>query len=149
MSLKNARHERFAQGLAQGSSQLAAYAQAGYRGDVTAASRLSRNVKIQERVAELQARAAIRSEITVASITERLLEIARMGEASGEASMLAVARASLMDAAKLNGLVVDKSEARSEQVQRIISDRPQTDEEWAEAHEADLGAAAGTATRAH
>jgi len=34
-------------------------------------------------------------------------------------------------------------------VERILSDRPQTDEEWAETHGADLGAAAGAATRAH
>lgn len=34
-----------------------------------------------------------------------------------------------------------------ENVTRAISDKPQTDEEWAEAHGADLGAATGAATR--
>lgn len=109
--LSNAKHERFAQGLAKGLSQTEAYTEAGYKGDRTAASRLSTNVNVTRRVAELQGKAAIRTEITVASVTERLLAIATKGELSGDAPMLAVARASLMDAAKLNGLVVDKSQA--------------------------------------
>ncbi|WP_453977332.1 terminase small subunit [Brevundimonas sp. Marseille-Q4549] len=109
--LSNAKHERFAQGIAKGLSQTDAYTEAGYKGDRTAASRLSTNVNISKRVAELQGKAAVRTEITVASITERLLAIASKGEASKDAPLLAVARASLMDAAKLNGLVVDKSQA--------------------------------------
>jgi hypothetical protein len=44
---------------------------------------------------------------------------------------------------------VTKHEHEHEQVQRILSERPQTEEEWARAHGADLGAAAGAATRAH
>lgn len=111
--LRNARHERFAQELAKGKSQEEAYREAGYRGDRTAACRLSTNVNVQARVAELQERAAIRSEITVATITDRLLAIATKAEGKNEASMLQVARASLMDAAKLNGLVVDKSDLTS------------------------------------
>lgn len=109
--LSNAKHERFAHGIAKGLSQTDAYTEAGYKGDRTAASRLSTNVNISKRVAELQGKAAVRTEITVASITERLLAIASKGEASKDAPLLAVARASLMDAAKLNGLVVDKSQA--------------------------------------
>lgn len=109
--LSNAKHERFAQGIAKGLSQTDAYTEAGYKGDRTAASRLSTNVNISKRVAELQGKAAVRTEITVASITERLLAIASKGESSKDAPLLAVARASLMDAAKLNGLVVDKSQA--------------------------------------
>jgi len=109
--LSNAKHERFAQGIAKGLSQTDAYTEAGYKGDRTAASRLSTNVNISKRVAELQGKAATRTEITVASITERLLAIATKGEQSGDAPLLAVARASLMDAAKLNGLVVDKSQS--------------------------------------
>jgi len=107
-ALSNPRHERFAQELAKGKSQTEAYGAAGYRGDVTAASRLSRNVNVRRRVAELKDRAAARVEITVASITERLLKIAEKGEMGADAPLLSVARASLMDAAKLNGLVVEK-----------------------------------------
>jgi len=114
-ALDNPKHERFAQELAKGVSAREAYKTAGYetKSDAAtdaAASRLLSDVKVQARVAQIQERAAIRTEITVASITERLLAIATKGEASTEAPLLSVARASLMDAAKLNGLVTDKQE---------------------------------------
>lgn len=109
-TLTNARHERFAQELAKGSSQAEAYAAAGYAPSEPNASRLTRNDKVIARVRELQERGALRTEITVATITDRLLKIAEKGEASTEAAMLSVARASLMDAAKLNGLVIDRRE---------------------------------------
>ena len=109
-ALDNARHERFAQELAKGKCQSEAYKLAGYTPSEPNASRLTRNDKVQRRVAELQERAAKRTEITVASITKRLLSIAAKGEKTNEAPMLSVARASLMDAAKLNGLVIEKQE---------------------------------------
>lgn len=109
-ALKNTRHERFAQELAKGKSQAEAYAEAGYTPSEPNASRLTRNDKVQARVAELQDRAAARTEITVAGITDRLLKIAEKGEQSKAAPMLSVARAALMDAAKLNGLVIEKGE---------------------------------------
>lgn len=107
--LSNARHEAFAHWLAKGLSATEAYAKAGYAESRSAASRLSTNVNICARVLELQNKAAERTVLTVASLTERLLAIAVKGEASTEAPMLSVARASLMDAAKLNGLIVDKA----------------------------------------
>ncbi len=109
-ALKNARQERFAQELAKGKSLIKAYEEAGYRPNRSAANRLASDVNICRRLAELQERAAVRAEITVAGITERLLNIATKAEGKDEAAMLQVARASLMDAAKLNGLVVDKGE---------------------------------------
>ncbi len=108
--LKNQRHEVFAQGLAKGMSASAAYAEAGFNPHEGNASRLSGNEKVRKRVTELKERAAARTEITVAGITERLLKIAAKGETSSDAPLLSVARASLMDAAKLNGLVVEKKE---------------------------------------
>lgn len=108
--LDNARHERFAQEVVKGNSQAEAYVLAGYQPDTGAASRLSANVSVQARIAELKARAAARTEITVASISQRLLKIAEAGEDATEAPMLSVARAALMDVAKLNGLIVDKRE---------------------------------------
>lgn len=148
-ALENPRHERFAQELAKGKTADEAYQDAGFKANRGNASTLKANQNISERVAELLDRAAIRSEITVADVTARLLAIAAKGEASSDAPMLAVARASLMDAAKLNGLVVDKSETLAESVTRILSDKPQSDEEWAASHGADLGAATGTPTRTH
>lgn len=110
-ALTNPRHERFAQGLAKGKTQAEAYADAGYKPSEPNASRLTSNEKVQARLAELQERAAVRTEITVAGITDRLLKIAAKGEESSDAPMLQAARASLMDAAKLNGLIVDKSQS--------------------------------------
>lgn len=107
--LKNARHERFAQELAKGKAQDKAYADAGYKPDRGAASRLSSNVNVIARLQELKERTAEKTVVTAASITDRLLAIAKKGEEKDDASMLQVARASLMDAAKLNGLVVDRS----------------------------------------
>jgi phage terminase small subunit len=131
-ALSNPRHERFAQELAKGKSQAEAYQIAGYEPSEPNASRLTRNDKVQARVAELQERAAIKTELTIASITERLLQIADKGEALGEASGLAVARASMMDAAKINGLIVERSE--NVNINHDISAELPTAEEWEAEH---------------
>lgn len=127
-ALENARHERFAQELAKGKTADEAYAEAGYKPDRGNASRLTANDSVAQRVSEIQERAAVRTEITVADITKRLLAIATKGETSTEAPMLSVARASLMDAAKLNGLVVEKSESAVQytKVERAIVDPSDT-----------------------
>lgn len=109
-ALSNPKHERFAQALAKGETADAAYVSAGYEENRGNATRLKANESIEARVAEILERAAMRAEITVAGISERLLMIAEKGEKLAEASGLSVARASLMDVAKLNGLVVDKRE---------------------------------------
>lgn len=108
-ALENHKHERFAQHLAKGKTATEAYVLAGYKDNDGNAATLKGNQRVQDRVAELLDVAAQRTEVTVASITDRLLAIARKGEASEDAPLLAVARASLMDAAKLNGLVIERS----------------------------------------
>lgn len=113
-ALKNTRHERFAQELAKGKSQVEAYRLSGYDGTGPAmeasASRLVRNAKVASRLAELQAGAAKRTEITVASITERLMRLSDKAEKLGDAPGLQASRAAAMDAAKLNGLIIEKSQ---------------------------------------
>lgn len=52
-TLSNAKHERFAQGIASGLTQEQAYEQAGYVPDRSAASRLYANVSIRQRVSEI------------------------------------------------------------------------------------------------
>jgi phage terminase small subunit len=111
--LVNARHELFAQALAKGKCQTEAYVEAGYQESRSAAARLAADVNICARVADIQGRAAERTEITVADITTRLLAIATKAEKSSEAPMLQAARASLMDAAKLNGLVIDRADTNN------------------------------------
>lgn len=121
-ALKNGRHERFAQEIAKGETADAAYASAGFKPNRGNATRLKANESVASRVAEIQGRAAVRAEITVASITERLLSIAAKGERSKDAPLLQLARASLMDAAKLNGLITEKRELSGEVGIRTLAD---------------------------
>ncbi|MET3925635.1 terminase small subunit [Devosia sp. 2618] len=118
--LKNAKHERFAQGLAKGMTADEAYVEAGYKPHRGNASTLRANQNILDRLAELQNRAAERAVVTVASITDRLLNIATKPEKSSDAPMLSVARAALMDAAKLNGLVVEKNLSAQTSVEDLL-----------------------------
>lgn len=64
--LSNQRHEQFAQALAKGKSAADAYVNAGYRASRSAASRLSTNVNIERRVAELQEKVADKAGWTAA-----------------------------------------------------------------------------------
>jgi phage terminase small subunit len=105
--LDNAKHERFAQGLSKGQTATEAYEQAGYRGDRTAASRLSTNVNVQRRVAELQDRGALRAEVTIESLLTEAAEIQAKAMELGQPS---AAVAALTAKAKLAGLWIDKAE---------------------------------------
>jgi phage terminase small subunit len=73
--LKNAKHEAFAQGLAKGLSASEAYVGAGYKESRSAASRLSTNVNIEQRVAELVNKGAQKAETTVARVLQELSRI--------------------------------------------------------------------------
>ncbi|WP_426163068.1 terminase small subunit [Sandarakinorhabdus sp. DWP1-3-1] len=106
--LPNARHERFAQLVASGKSAAAAYVDAGYLPSTAASSRLSAKVSVRARIEQLKAGAAKRTEISLAGVTERLIRIADAAEKLADAPGLSVARAAAMDAAKLNGLVVNR-----------------------------------------
>lgn len=108
MVLENARHEGFARELARGKSLVRAYVAAGYAHNRAAASRLSRRAEVRARVVELQGRLrpAPGEAMTAAGLTVRLLEIAALAESGGvNGASLSVARASLMDAARINGLL--------------------------------------------
>lgn len=74
-ALKNAKHEAFAQGLAKGLSASDAYVAAGYNESRSAASRLSTNVNIEARVAELVNKGAERAEATVERVLKELSHI--------------------------------------------------------------------------
>lgn len=77
--LDNARHERFAQELAGGASQVEAYELSGYKPDTGAASRLSANVSIESRVAELKLAAAANTVITIERV---MAELGKLGFAN-------------------------------------------------------------------
>lgn len=112
--LDNPRHEKFAQELAKGKSAGEAYRLAGYDADdksaETAGPRLFKNVQVKARVAELQAKAAVKAELTAQSVIDNLVRIAVKAEQIGESSGLNVARGAWMDAAKVSGFIVEKKE---------------------------------------
>ncbi|ABS68660.1 hypothetical protein Xaut_3431 [Xanthobacter versatilis] len=130
--LRNGRRERFAQLVAEGRTAAEAYTEAGFRENRQNAHRLASDPDVRARIAEMQERGAMRAEITLADVTEHLKRIAAAAEEEGGAPGLSVARAAWMDVAKLNGLVVDKSESESESVNvtHTITDKPMSDEEW-------------------
>lgn len=74
-ALENQRHEIFAQALAKGKTQDEAYKIAGYQPSEPNASRLTRNDKVQARVAELAERGADRAEIDIARVLKELVRL--------------------------------------------------------------------------
>lgn len=106
-ALKNAKHERFAQGLAKGETADAAYENAGYKPNRGNATRLKANESVSQRVAEIQGKAAERAEITVADIAKQLDEDRTFARQMKSAS---AAVAATMGKAKVLGLVVDKAQ---------------------------------------
>lgn len=138
--LHNGRRERFAQLVAEGRSAAEAYTEAGFRESRQNAHRLANDPAVRARITQLQRGAAMRAEITLADVTENLKRIAAAAEAEGGAPGLSVARAAWMDVAKLNGLVVDKSENVS--IVHTISAEPMSEEEWAASYGAE-GAGGG------
>lgn len=73
--LRNVRHELFAQALARQLTAEAAYIEAGFSPGRGNATRLKQKDSIIKRVAEIQERAAKRSNITLDKITEELAKI--------------------------------------------------------------------------
>ena len=108
-TLSNAKHELFAQALAKGKTQIEAYTDAGYAPNESHASRLVTNGKVQLRVAELQERAAVRVELTVADILKEREE-ARQSALTAATPQSGAAVAASLGKAKLLGLAPDKVE---------------------------------------
>ena len=115
--LSNPRQERFAQAAARGAGNSEAHRAAGYacRNPVStraAACRLRHLPDVDARIAEIQAQSAAeakaRTAASPAALTLELLQVAAEARALKSASGLATARAALMDAARLNGLLPDR-----------------------------------------
>ncbi len=104
-ALPNARHERFAQGLAKGLSGDEAYNAAGYKPNQNNASRLKAKESIRSRVAFLQGAAAERNAVTVDDIVRQLDEARDLARERGNAAAMVSAT---MGKAKVLGLIVDK-----------------------------------------
>jgi phage terminase small subunit len=147
-ALANAKHERFAQELAKGKTQIEAYRLAGYKPDDGAAARLSGNVRVQERVKEITERAATRAEVSKSWVMERLMRNAQMclgeeplivpGSEEGEGEVQfrrdpAAANQALQLLGKELGMFVDRSISATttleELLDRIDGDSGETERE--------------------
>lgn len=73
--LDNPRHEKFAQNLAKGMAAGEAYVGAGYKHSPASATRLSKQVKIQERIRELQQVAVRETEVSATWVMKRLIAV--------------------------------------------------------------------------
>ncbi len=105
--LPNARHEQFAQQLAQGRTADEAYTLAGYKTDRHHACRLATKGHVRDRLAELQQRSSERAEITKDRLTAMYLEDRALAYKLGQAG---AARSATDSLAKLHGLLVNKVE---------------------------------------
>ena len=113
-------------------SAAAAYEAAGYKGDRTAASRLSTNVNVQARVAELQERAATSVSLTREWVLEQIMDNLKQAKAKGDISP-ANRAAELLG--KELGMFVDRSENVNLNAEYVISGEPIADaDEWLAKH---------------
>ena len=131
-TLRNPRHERFAQELATGKTADAAYVLAGYKENRSNAARLNASQNIQKRVSEIQSLGAKLAAITIETLIAEA-EAAR-SKAMREKGGANAAVAAITAKAKLAGLwreKVARTDPSGEKAPRyIISDRPLTEEEW-------------------
>lgn len=109
-ALSNPRQERFAQELAQGKTFTESYRLAGYKESRQHAARLATNGDIKARVDELSDKSANKAIWSKAEALSRLLRYADKAEGMEGPAAVQAARASIMDAAKLSGWIIDKAE---------------------------------------
>lgn len=110
-ALANQRQEEFARNIAKGMSGRDAYKASGYtvNSDAAAdvsASRLLSNAKVQNRVAELQERAATSTVTTVETLLEECWNI--IGGAKGKGDYAAASQ-TVERAAKIAGVWIDRA----------------------------------------
>ena len=74
-ALSNARHERFAQFLAQGKTATEAYELAGYRPIRSNAAQMAHKEHIKERLTQINAEMACRTQITVETLIAESEEV--------------------------------------------------------------------------
>jgi hypothetical protein len=107
-ALKNQRQERFCQLIKRGIPPYRAYPLAGYNPDNGAPYRLSENVRVKARLRELTKGFAMKTRVTVETISAQLDEdraFAVEVKQAGPALNATIAKA------KLHGLIVDRKES--------------------------------------
>ena len=105
--LTNARHERFAQELATGTSAIKAYQLAGFQANYGNCIRLKGNERVLARVTELQAVAARKTEVPIESLVDEFDEARNIALERGQAS---AAVAATMGKARVTGKLVERIE---------------------------------------
>jgi hypothetical protein len=137
-TLKNPRHEAFAQALARGMSASAAYVEAGYKANRHNAAALAREEHIRTRVSELQeeqlaihqqatAAAAANKQVTIESLIAEAAaaRVKAMSEKGGSAAAVSALTAK----AKLAGMWREKLDQHNtgspvyERIERVIVER--------------------------
>ena len=121
----NPKHELFAQGLASGAGVGVAYVAAGYRDSPAAASRLSKNVKVRGRVAQIQAKAEAKALLTLES---HMHELERLRDLATRNGQMSAAIAAEVKRGELMGFYVQRRENTN--ASYVISDKPMTQGEW-------------------
>lgn len=106
-ALSNGRHELFAQALAQGKTADDAYVSAGYKRSRPAASRLSTNVNVKLRLAELQSRASAKTEVSLQWLLDQAIEVLNLAK---ENNQTGPAVAAIKELGVLSGHRVEKRE---------------------------------------
>lgn len=107
-----ARQERFVLLIVKGETQSKAYEKAGYsvkslKVAATNASNLMKNPNIQGRLAEIQGALAVRTIVSLESLTDDLLDIKAKAMANGS---YGPAVAAVVAVARLHGFMVDRAE---------------------------------------
>lgn len=106
--LRNARQERFCQLIKRGIPPYRAYPEAGYSFNNGSPYRLQENARVKARIIEITRSIAVKTRVTVESITTQLDEdraLAVRVDQPGAAIQATVAKA------KLHGLLIDRKES--------------------------------------
>ena len=106
-TLTNTRYESFAQARARGARLDDAYEDAGFVLNTGHPTRLARRPEVAQRIAELRAQRNEAEDISPHKVIATLLRMAKVGEASENASLLKEARLALLDASRLHGAMAD------------------------------------------
>jgi len=129
-TLKNARHEIFAQEIVKGVSGREAYKIAGFsvsndNAADASASRLLRDVKVQARIAELQQKAQARALVTLEEHIEQLKVLRDQAKTNNQ---LSAAIAAEVKRGELMGYYIERRESTNTNYN--ISDKPLSEDDW-------------------
>jgi hypothetical protein len=106
-ALKSQRQERFCQLIKQGVPAFRAYPQAGYAANNGAPYRLAENVRVKARIAELTRSIAVKTRVTIASLSEQIIEDREFARQHDNPS---AAHAATVSLSKLHGFMVERKE---------------------------------------